>query len=120
MSKKKKTDKEKEIAMLLCGNDDEELVSTEPGETSIKEMKNYLKDKTKVDSGPLGWWKKNQDRYPSLVRVTKRLLCIPATSTPSERIFSKAGFIVNKTRSCLLPKNMDMLVFLAHNTKKCG
>ncbi|CAM4609835.1 unnamed protein product [Leuciscus chuanchicus] len=35
-----------------------------------------------------------------------------------KRIFSKAGFIVNKSRSCLLPKNVDMLVFLAHNIKK--
>lgn len=119
VSKKHKTDKEKEIAMLLCG-DEEDLVSTESGGRSTEEMKNYLQDKTKVDSGPLGWWKKNQDRYPSLARVAKRLLWIPATSTPSERIFSKAGFIVKKSRSRLLPKNVDMLVFLAHNTKKCG
>lgn len=54
VSKKQKTDKEKEIAMLLCG-DEEELVSTESGGRSIVEMKNYLQDKTKVDSGPLGW-----------------------------------------------------------------
>uniref|UniRef100_A0A8C4GRK4 HAT C-terminal dimerisation domain-containing protein n=1 Tax=Dicentrarchus labrax TaxID=13489 RepID=A0A8C4GRK4_DICLA len=119
VSKKQKTDKEKEIAMLLCG-DEEDLVSTESGGRSTEEMKNYLQDRTKIESGLLGWWKKNQDRYPSLARVAKRLLCIPATSTPSERIFSKAGFIVNKARSCLLPKNVDMLVFLAHNTEKCG
>ncbi|XP_039535814.1 E3 SUMO-protein ligase ZBED1-like [Pimephales promelas] len=121
VSKKQKNDKEKEIAMLLC-EDEDDLISRESGGRSrvTEEMKNYLQDRTKIDSGPLGWWKKNQDRYPSLARVAKRLLCIPATSTPSERIFSKAGFIVNKARSCLLPKNVDMLVFLAHNTKKCG
>ena len=42
---------------------------------------------------------KNQDSYPSLARGAKQLLCIPATSTPSECVFSKAGFIVNKSRS---------------------
>ncbi|XP_073691495.1 E3 SUMO-protein ligase ZBED1-like [Garra rufa] len=121
VSKKQKNDKEKEIAMLLC-EDEGDLISRESsGRSAVtEEMKNYLQDRTKIDSGPLGWWKKNQDRYPNLARVAKRLLCIPATSTPSERIFSKAGFIVNKARSCLLPKNVDMLVFLAHNTKKCG
>lgn len=56
--KKQKTDKEKEIAMLLCRDDEEEFVSTEGG-TAKEEMRNYLQDKTKDDSGPLGWWEKN-------------------------------------------------------------
>ncbi|KAK7883828.1 hypothetical protein WMY93_026951 [Mugilogobius chulae] len=117
--KKQKTDKEKDIAMLLCGEvaDDEEL--DVQGRSAFDEMKDYLQDRSKgTTSGPLSWWKHNQDRYPRLALAAKRLLCVPATSTPAERIFSKAGFIVNKSRSCLLPKNVDMLIFLAHNLSK--
>lgn len=108
--------------MLLCGHgaeDDPDEPSAQ--RSSCDEMKDYLQDRSKVDTaGPLAQWKNNEERYPRLARAAKRLLCIPATSTPAERIFSKAGFIVNKSRSCLLPKNVDMLVFLAHNMKKGG
>uniref|UniRef100_A0A3P9NJF9 HAT C-terminal dimerisation domain-containing protein n=1 Tax=Poecilia reticulata TaxID=8081 RepID=A0A3P9NJF9_POERE len=37
---------------------------------------------------PLLWWKSNAARYPTLSKLAKFFLCIPATSTPSERLFS--------------------------------
>ncbi|KAJ8355180.1 hypothetical protein AAFF_G00088070 [Aldrovandia affinis] len=115
--KKGKTDKQRDIEMLLCGEDEEK---EDQGADSKDEMNDYLQDHTKVDSGPLAWWEKNEDRYPKLARAAKHLLSIPATSTPSEQIFSKAGFIVNKTKSSLLPKNVDKLVFLCHNMERLG
>lgn len=114
---KKRSDKERQIAMLLRG-DDEEDTDEDQERGGKEEIKDYLQDRTKVETGPLAWWRKNEERYPKLARVAKHLLSIPATSTPSERIFSKAGFIVSKTRSSLLPKNVDKLIFLAHNLKR--
>ena len=67
---------------------------------------------------PLIWWKENSSRYKSLSSVAQRLLCMPATSTSSERIFSKAGLTVTKLRSCLKPKHVDALVFLNKNLSK--
>lgn len=44
-----------------------------------------------------------------------RYLCIPATSTESERMFSKAGSIISDRRSCLKPKTVDKLLFINKN-----
>ncbi|KAL0965778.1 hypothetical protein UPYG_G00285610 [Umbra pygmaea] len=50
-----------------------------------------------------------------LVPVAKRLLAIPATSTPSERSFSVAGRLIEERRSTLNPENVDALLFLHSN-----
>ncbi|RXM92225.1 Zinc finger BED domain-containing protein 1 [Acipenser ruthenus] len=48
-------------------------------------------------------------------KLAKWFLCIPATSTPSERLFSAAGAIVTRKRASLSPSHADMLVFLHSN-----
>ena len=58
---------------------------------------------------------KNAERFPTIAKVAKRYLCIPATSVPAERVFSTAGLIINEKRSSLLPENSDMLIFLNKN-----
>ena len=64
---------------------------------------------------PLQWWKTNCYRFPGIAKVAKKILCIPATSVPSERIFSAAGIIVNKLRASLSNDNVDALIFLHVN-----
>ena len=63
------------------------------------------------DQHPLQWWNDNQKRLPLLAKYARKYLCIPATSIPSERAFSLGGYIVNQRRTCLLPKNVNILVF---------
>ena len=63
----------------------------------------------------LQWWHQNKQRYPSLCKLALQYLTIPATSVPSERAFSISGHIVRAKRACLLPENVQMLVFLAEN-----
>ncbi|XP_034565509.1 zinc finger BED domain-containing protein 1-like [Notolabrus celidotus] len=67
---------------------------------------------------PLSWWKSNEARYPTLASLAKSFLCIPATSTPSERLFSAAGNITSKKRASLTPEHVDMLTFLHFNLTK--
>ena len=68
-----------------------------------------------TNANPLKWWKANESRFLILSKLAKRLLCIPATSVPAERIFSTSGLIVNNQRASLKPENLDMLVFLNKN-----
>ena len=61
------------------------------------------------------YWYENRNKFPLLYELSLKYLCIPATSTPSERVFSKAGEIVSIKRSKLKPKNVNNLIFLNKN-----
>ncbi|XP_046332731.2 E3 SUMO-protein ligase ZBED1-like [Haliotis rufescens] len=65
----------------------------------------------------LSWWKTKEDKYPRLAQLAKMMLCIPATSVPSERAFSTAGDIVSHQRASMKPENVDILLFLKKNLK---
>lgn len=74
----------------------------------------------RVSSSPLEWWKVNENRYAALAPVARQFLAVPATSTPSERIFSSSGLVVEKLRAALSAENVDALVFLHKNAKAIG
>ncbi|KAI4830995.1 hypothetical protein KUCAC02_002596 [Chaenocephalus aceratus] len=61
---------------------------------------------------PLEWWAENAHRVRRLAKLSRSYLTIPATGTPSERVFSLAGNTVTRQRSSLLPSHVDALVFL--------
>ena len=69
------------------------------------------------EENPLHWWKANENRYPTLAMLAKSYLCIPGTSTPSERLFSAAGNIASKKKASLSPEHVDMLTFLHCNAQ---
>ena len=45
---------------------------------------------------PMEWWQQNEKRFPKLASLARKYLCTPATSVPSEKVFSAAGIIVSK------------------------
>jgi hypothetical protein len=63
-------------------------------------------------SCPLTWWKSNEMKFPLISHLAQRILCIPATSAPSERVFSCAGLTIAKDRARLAPQTANELVFL--------
>ena len=63
-------------------------------------------------NNPLEWWKERAQLYPNLARLARRVLCIPATSAPSERLFSHAGLTIAKNRARLNPDFAEDLILL--------
>ncbi|KZC12193.1 Zinc finger BED domain-containing protein 4 [Dufourea novaeangliae] len=81
--------------------------------SEVAELDNYLKERIEVlESDPVEYWKINAIRYPKLSKLAQKLLCCPATSVPSERIFSKAGNIVSKKRNRLKDSTVNKMLFL--------
>ncbi|KAL3972516.1 desumoylating isopeptidase 1 [Sarotherodon galilaeus] len=66
---------------------------------------------------PLSWWKVHTVNFPHISRLARKYLCIPATSSASERLFSTGGNVVTCQRSSLKPASVNMLVFLTKNLK---
>jgi len=64
---------------------------------------------------PLDWWKANEMEFPHLSKVARVYLSIMSTSIPSEKCFSKSGWISNKRRSCLGENKLSNLVMLSVN-----
>ncbi|GBC53159.2 zinc finger BED domain-containing protein 1-like [Rhizophagus irregularis DAOM 181602=DAOM 197198] len=58
------------------------------------------------------WWSKNENRFPILSKMARKYLAIPATFTPSERLFSDAGNLMTVRHTSLSPSTFKHLLFL--------
>ena len=56
-------------------------------------------------------------QFPCLFQTVRTLLATPATSVPSERIFSEAGYVAHARRSRILPENLNKIIFIKRNLK---
>ena len=60
----------------------------------------------------LRWWQVKEQSLSHLSKLAKKYLSIPATSVPSERLFSKAGELTSMKRNRIKSRNVDMILFL--------
>ncbi|OCU00242.1 hypothetical protein XELAEV_18006023mg [Xenopus laevis] len=67
------------------------------------------------DFNLLHWWGEHSPVFPCLAQLARFVLSIPATSTPSERDFSTAGFVLQERRTQLKPGTVDDILFLHSN-----
>lgn len=65
----------------------------------------------------MDWWQKNQENFPYLSVLARIYLSVNPTSVASERIFSKAGYIINNKRSNLKEKKLNQFIFISENQK---
>ena len=82
---------------------------------SYKNVKFSASEKENINV--LSWWKNNKKEYPHIFELVRSNLHIPATSVPSQRIISLAGYIVRDRRSRILSQNVNKAIFLTENAK---
>lgn len=63
----------------------------------------------------LAFWKDHKSSLPLLGELVKKFLCIPVTSTSSERAFSYAGILISAKRSSLSPYVVEKTLFVHDN-----
>ena len=87
-----------------------------------REIEAYLSTSNFVSSScnPLEWWKQNMHRYPAVSRIARKWLCVPATSTPSERVFSDCGLAGAAKRSNLNAEALQNQVIIRRNVDALG
>ncbi len=69
-----------------------------------------------LDGDPLeDWWVKNKSIFPRLFPVACDVLVIPATSAPSERVFSLAGYCSKEKKNRLSNDHLEQEVMLKSN-----
>ena len=69
------------------------------------------------DTDPLQWWKMHADIFPALSLVAKKYLCAPATSSPSERVFSCSGNRRRKILTLFIQLKLFNIYVISHNVR---
>jgi len=79
------------------------------------ELAEYVNIKIAKDVDMMEFWKDNWALLPQLFKVACRILCVPASSSASERVFSTAGRLLEKRRTNLSSNSTNSLLFLHSN-----
>ncbi|CAF3591535.1 unnamed protein product [Rotaria sp. Silwood1] len=110
--KRIKTDTVHDILKSFNGSVDSS--SDDDDNRPADEVDDYIKAKISYPKGEslLQWWQKHSIIYKKLSLLACSLLAVPASSTASERIFSKTGRILEARRQQLSPESLDSLIFL--------
>ena len=65
-----------------------------------------------LSTDPLVWWKANWQLHAGVAQIARRVLCVPTTSAPAERVGSTAGNISGRKRANLDSDMVRDLVLL--------
>ena len=76
-----------------------------------KEIAIYTTEPPKIID-PIDFWKANKETYPILSYSFKFIFCIPATSVPSEQLFSHAGNSIYDRRNKISPESVNKVMVL--------
>ena len=78
------------------------------------EIAEYRSDKNfdPLSTDCLEFWRLHHEKYPILSQIARRLLCYQATSVPSERLFSAAGYMVWDRRASLHPEKVNKIMVI--------
>ena len=90
-----------------CDSDDDD--------SQRSELSDYVNMKVSKGVDMMDCWRDNRSVLPKMFWLARRILCIPASSAASERVFSAAGRLLEKRRTNLAPDSVNSLLFLNSN-----
>lgn len=93
----------------------EKPVSNIQVSNEISEYERMELSDTEINTDTLKFWMSKRKMYPKLSRVAFWILACPATSTSSERVFSKLGTMITPIRNQLDPETVNRLSFISSN-----
>jgi len=96
-------------ANILCENQMYQLLL---GNDFKMKMQN---SETKAYNCPLDWWKTSAHRFKNFERLAVKYLAIPATSAPSERIWSRAARVLTAKRNKLSEEVSSAIMYCKEN-----
>jgi hypothetical protein len=88
-------------------------VSSNP--TLEREIQQYRCLSTDTIDDVLSWWSSQQQTFERLSPLALVVFGVPATSAPSERLFSVSGITLNAKRSRLALCRVDKILFVHDN-----
>lgn len=89
-----------------------------PTSRALVELRRYVEEPVLPrNCDPLLWWRENQHMYPNLASIVPEKFCIPATSVPCERLFSKAGYLLQDRRTRLSTEKVSQIMFINTNLR---
>ena len=91
----------------------ETVVSDAPTEkcSHSDEIFSYLKlPVLKKGDSPLRFWEQNETSFPTLSKMARKYLALPATSGSVERLFSVAGSLARSRRARLSISTMEKIL----------
>ena len=97
---------------IISDSSDHDAASSTTSELD-KYLNNQLIDYRTGD--PYNWWGQHHKNFPILSILARRFLSPPATSVPSEQLFSAAGDLYDEKRNRLLPHLSEELLFIQNN-----
>ena len=73
--------------------------------------------KIPLEEDPLIWWNQKKVVLPNLAMQARIYLAIPASSVPSERLFSSTGNVFTKKRNRLSKNSIHNILFFKRKFK---
>lgn len=87
-------------------------ISNEKGELEEYTHEGATLVVSKKEPPELVYWRGQTERWPNLAKMAQDYLAIPVTSTPAERCFSQAKFVLPAERNALQPASISRLMLL--------
>ena len=72
----------------------------------------YLAQPLQPNINPIQFWVQSTSPLKS---IALEILCVPASSAPVEKVFSRAGRYLSPLRSCLSPSHLETLMLVSYS-----